>query len=81
MRIIRPAQEQAARFREIEDEARDRCTRCEDQAREQGARESASASENDSTRAVRDTVRGSRQQPKAGSGGAIRRLFRQASRC
>lgn len=34
--------------------------------------------ESDSTRTVRDTVRGSKQQPKAGISGAIRRLFRQA---
>jgi hypothetical protein len=39
---------------------------------------SAITTETDSTRTVRATVRGSKQQPKAGFGGAIRRLFRQA---
>jgi hypothetical protein len=34
--------------------------------------------ESDSTRTVSDTVRGSKQQPKAGISRAIRRLFRQA---
>jgi hypothetical protein len=38
----------------------------------------SSLGESDSTRTVRDTVRGSKQQPKAGISGAIRRLFRQA---
>jgi hypothetical protein len=38
----------------------------------------SSLGESDSTRTVRDTVRGSKQQLKAGIGGAIRRLFRQA---
>ena len=33
---------------------------------------------NDSTRTVRDTVRGSKEQPKAGAGGTLRRLLRQA---
>jgi len=36
------------------------------------------ASANDDTRAVADTARGSKQEIRAGSGGAIRRLFRQA---
>ena len=39
-----------------------------------------SSAETDSTRTVRDTVRGSKQQPKAGIGGAIRQLFRQAGK-
>jgi hypothetical protein len=44
--------------------------------------DSASATKNsgapDSTRTVRYTVRGSKQQAKAGIGGALKRLFRQA---
>ena len=38
----------------------------------------ATTIETDSTRTVRDTVRGSKEQPKAGIKGALRRLFRQA---
>ena len=41
------------------------------------ASENASSGETDSTRTVSDTVRGSKQQSKAGFGGAIRKLFRQ----
>jgi hypothetical protein len=37
-----------------------------------------SSGETDSTRTVRDTVRGSKQQSRPGIGAAIRRLFRQA---
>jgi hypothetical protein len=38
------------------------------------------ASANDSTRTVSDTGRGSKEQPKAGFSGALRRLFRQAAK-
>ena len=38
----------------------------------------SNSGESDSTRTVRDTVRGSKQQPKAGISAVIRRLFRQA---
>jgi hypothetical protein len=45
-----------------------------------GNRNSESADETDGTRTVGDTVRGSKQQSKAGFGVAIRKLFRQVAK-
>ena len=63
-RVPLPARKQSARNRNTRAPGNESATR--------------SSGETDNTRTVGDTVRGSKQQPKAGIGGVLRQLFRQA---